>query len=446
MLDKSRARAINSHALRYALLASAICITLAQSAFSGTLPLSILEEKLASSLRLKALETQIDYAHHVLRQEKAKEGMQITGKLDIGHHRQIVTNSLTRDYNALQPHIGLTYPLLGGRAQQLEAIKSAQTQTWLNSIELEEVRRQLLHELRSQYILYWQYSQAEQLTGKYLESLNANKPAADKMHEKGMWTGSEFLHFNTELTAAREEQQRFQSQQRMALNAMHSILGSGMEIFQPVRPELPALCLSSIKLNLSAEKHSANLRKLNAQLEALVYSREIGAGSSVNADLHLGMAYIDEYSGNRRGYAATAGVSINMPASFQEAERANRDRLNAAIVVNRTMVEQERLNIQLSTAQAYENLKLAESRLYLLQAQAQTAREALRESRMQFEQMPYPVFNELILKITQEYQASMSETESNGQMLQRTGDLLLLAPDSCASTDIPVHDSSPKKL
>ncbi len=141
-----------------------------QRQYFPTFALSKLEEKLSSSLRLKAMETQIDYAQHLLRQEQAKSGMQISGRMDVGHHRQIVTDSLTRNYNALQPHIGLSYPLLGGRAQQLESIKSAQTQSRLNSIELENVRRQLLHLLRYQYILYWQYSQAEQLAGPVCRS------------------------------------------------------------------------------------------------------------------------------------------------------------------------------------------------------------------------------------------------------------------------------------
>lgn len=432
----SKVKPLHSGMFRCTMLAAIMAISLTPATvLSDPLTLSKLEEKLSSSLRLKAMETQIDYAQHLLRQEQAKSGMQISGRMDVGHHRQIVTDSLTRNYNALQPHIGLSYPLLGGRAQQLESIKSAQTQSRLNSIELENVRRQLLHLLRYQYILYWQYSQAEQLADQYVDSLTSNKPAAVKMHEKGMWTDSEHLHYDNERIAAQDEQQRFRALKRVALNTMHSILSQSMDSFQPSQPDLPPICLSSTALNQSAERHSAELKKLNAQLEALAYNREIDAGSSLNAGLHLGMSYVDEYASDKRGYAATAGVSINMPAGFQEAERANKDRLNAAVMVNRTMTEQAHLDLQLSTAQAYENLKLAQSRLEVTRSQAQTAREALRESRLQFDRVPYPVFNELILKISREYQASMAEIESSSQMLQKTSDLLLLAPDSCAAND-----------
>jgi hypothetical protein len=141
--------------------------------------------------------------------------------------------------------------------------------------------------------------------------------------------------------------------------------------------------------------------------------------------------YIDDYTNNRQGYAASAGISINMPAGFQEAERANKDRLNAAIVVNRTLDEQARLDTQLNTAQAYENLKLARSRLEMAKIQVQTARESLRETRMQFDRVPYSLFNELMQKISQEYQVSLAETESHSLLLQKTSELMLLAPDSC---------------
>ena len=405
------------------------------AALADSLPLSKLEDRIASSLHLKAKEIQIGYAQHLIRQEQAKEGMQISGRLDAGHHRQIVTNSLTRDYNALQPYVGLSYPLLGGRAQQLEATKTARTQLLLNSIELDDARLHLLHQLRKQYTLYWQYSQAEQLTGQYVDKLAANQPAARKLHEKGMWTGSERLRFNNELAAAQDELQRFRALQRVALNTMYSILGQRLEAFQPIQPDLPQLCLSSANLTQSAERHSAELKHLNAQREALQYNREIDAGSSLNASLHLGVSYVDEFASDRRGYAATGGVSIHMPAGFQEAERANKDRLNAAVMVNRTLDDQARLDLQLNTAQAFENLRLAQSRLEVTKSQAQTARESLREAQMQFDRVPQPIFQELMQKTSLEYQAALAEIEGQSQLLQRTSDLLLLAPDSCTAAD-----------
>ncbi|MFH1493685.1 MAG: TolC family protein [Pseudomonadota bacterium] len=401
------------------------------AALADSLPLSKLEDRIASSLHLKAKEIQIGYAQHLIRQEQAKEGMQIAGRLDAGHHRQIVTNSLTRNYNALQPYVGLSYPLLGGRAQQLEATKTAQTQLLLNSIELDAARLHLLHQLRKQYTLYWQYSQAEQLTGQYVETLAANQPAASKLHEKGMWTGSEHLRFNNELATARDEQQRFRALQRVALNTMYSILGQRIDAFQPIQPDIPQICLSSANLTQSAERHSAELKHLKAQREALLYNREIDAGSSLNASLHLGVSYVDEFASDRRGYAATGGVSIHMPAGFQEAERANKDRLNAAVMVNRTLDDQARLDLQLNTAQAFENHRLAQTRLEVIKSQAQTARESLREVQMQFDRVPQPVFQELMQKTSLEYQAALAEIEGQSQLLQRTSDLLLLAPDSC---------------
>lgn len=421
--------------LRLAVLAAIVGAFLAPVAvLSDPLPLSKLEDSLASSLRLKAAGTQIDYAHHLLRQEQAREGAQISGRLDVGHHQQIVTNSLTRNYSALQPGISLSYPLLGGRARQLEATKAAQMQIRLNSIDFDDMRRQLLHQLRSQYILYWQYSQAEQLTARHLDTLGGEAPAASKMHEKGMWTDSEYLHFNSEVAAAKDELQGFRTQQRIAMNTMHSILGRSIGDFQPVLPDLPQLCLSSTALNQSAERHATEVMKLGAQREALLYNRDISAGSSVNADIHLGVSYIEEFADSRQGYAATAGVSISMPAGFQEAERANKDRLDAAIMVNRTLDEQARLDLQLTAAQAYENFMLALNRLEVRKTQTKTAHEALRETRMQFDRLPHPVFNELIQKTSQEYLSSLAEIESQSLLLQKTADLLLLAPDSCMET------------
>jgi len=428
MLDTAN----KSHSLHYAMLVLILGIfTAPTESRAEPMPLSKLVGSLDDSLRLKAMETQIDYARHQLRQEQAREGMQISARLDIGHHRQIVTDSLTRNYDALQPHVGLIYPLLGGRAQQLEATKAAQTKMQLDSIDFADMRRQLLHQLRNQYTLYWQYSQAEMLAGEHLETLTANEPAARKLHEIGMWTDSEHLHYSNGLAVAQEDVQRFRAMQRISLSAMESILGRNVSVFQPKQPDLPQLCLSSANLTQSAQRHSSELRKLDAQREALAYSREIGAGSSVNANFHLGMSYVEEVANDRHGYAATAGVSISMPAGFQEADLANKDRLNAALVVNRTLVEQVKLDIQLNIAQAFENLKLAQNRLEVMKNQVQTAREALRETRMQFDRLPYPVFPELLQKMSREYQAALSEIEGQGQLLQRTSDLLLLAPDSC---------------
>lgn len=56
------------------------------------------------------------------------------------------------------------------------------------------------------------------------------------------------------------------------------------------------------------------------------------------------------------------------------------------------------------------------------------------QTRMQFDRLPHPVFNELIQKTSQEYLSSLAEIESQSLLLQKTADLLLLAPDSCMET------------
>lgn len=411
-----------------------IWLTAIPPSFADTpiMTLPALEDKIASSLRLKAATSQIDYARHLLRQEQAKEGAQIYAGLDVGRHRQIVTDDLTRTYSAIAPHVGLRYPLLGGRTQQLKAVQDARTQVKVSSIELEENTRNTQYAIRNEYVGLWQLHQAEKLTQQYVDRFSSMANAAEKLREKGLWTDSNYLQFAGDLAAAREGLKRFHVMQKVAVNNIRSIVGPDLPEFKPISPGFPAICPSNANLAQSVEKNSPSLRKLGAQLESLLYERNVGAGSSMHADVHLNLATHDEYTTGRRGYAATVGASINMPANFQEAERANLDRMSSAVITNRTLSDQTRLDLQASSMQALENFHLAQRKLEVSQKQATAAHEAMREAQMQFDRVPRAMMSEVLQKLTLDYQSSLRELEDQGDLFRRTNDILLIAPDTCS--------------
>lgn len=429
-MDDARGRNSLPRTLGRGVLWVALCATLPPQ-MAHAEPLSKLEGRLSDSFRLKAADAQVDYAKHLLSQETNKEGLQIIGRLDVGHHRQVVTDDLSRSYDAISPRLGLSYPLFGSRARQLESVMDAQTQLHLNTFDFDEVRRTLLYDLRRTYILAWQYQQQAQLAERHVEALAAKEAAARKLHEKGVWTEGNYLQFSSTLAAARDDVTRFRGLQQLAMNAVRTTLSQLALEFKPEQPDLPPVCLSYPELSMSAQRHSTALRKLEAKLQALKYNQEIEAGSSVNSDVHLGVVYVNEFSGSRSGYQAAAGVSISMPANFQEANRANRDRLNAAVLVQRSLIDQARLDLQAAIRAAMENFQLAKNNLDVTQEQAKANREALREVSLQFDRVPQVIFDVLIQKMSADYQAALAELKVRGEVYMKTSDLLLLAPDSC---------------
>lgn len=400
----------------------------------ATVSLSTLEEKIPSALQIQAADAQVEYTRHLVHQEESKEGLQLFGGVDAGRHRDVVTETVTRNYSSAVPKIGISYPLLGGRAQLLESSQNARTQLQLNSIDLEVDRLQLLWELRKNYILYWQYQLEQQLTEKHVAELSDREAAARRLVNRGLWTQSDYLQFTSDLATARNDLNQFITAQRDALNGMRTVVGENLPGFLSIQPELPQACTNPADLYKSAENHSGDLKKLQAQLDNIKYDQNLTTGRSITSDVHLMAVYSNEFTTAKYGYAAIVGAQVNMPLHFMEADDANADKLNAATIQNGVLVDQARSTLHLKVQDALEDYQQAQQKVDATTAAEKAADEGLRESKLRFENVPQPLFGELVQKIISEYHTSLADVEARSNVALRANDMLLLAPDKCATT------------
>ncbi len=431
--DRLRSRTIPRrmgvhHAILIAALTQAPFTARADEA---TVSLPTLEEKIPATLQIQAATAQLQASQHLVHERESREGLQLGAGLDAGRHRDVVTSTVNYSYSNVVPRVGISYPLLGARAQLLESSQEARLQRDINSADLESQRLQLLWDLRKNYILYWQYLQQQVLTEKHVTELSNMEGAAKRLLNKGLWTQSDYLQFSSDLATARNNLSQFDTMKRDSLNDMRVVIGINVPGFTPVQPEFPNLCAATPDIYQSAEAHSSNLKKLKAQLDDVKFDQDLTSGRAINSDIHLQASYNNELNASRYGYAVVVGAEVSMPLHFMEADDANADKLNAATMQNSALTEQARAGLHLKVQDALEDYRQAQQKVEATDAAEKAADEALRESRLRFENVPQPLFGELVQKIIQEYHAALTDIEAKSTVALRANDLMLLAPDSC---------------
>ena len=267
-----------------------------------------LHELLASADKaLSILMAEADYtsAEAEWNRARAEKGWKIDVTAGYGKSRDIIDETRTRTFDAIQSKVGLSYPLLGAYARQEREIEIASGALQQKRIRRDAALRIAQLEIEDVYAAYWGAQEGLEVIAAYLGRDADDGDAARK---------------------ASSERRRLKRRLEEARRRLEQLVGSKLPGLVAVGVQLPAMAELNTNKLLTDHPELAALRAEHAstrkQLDDSVWW-------GVNASFDLTQTATTEYERGQAGNDLFAHFNISMPLQFYEAGTQERRRLRA---------------------------------------------------------------------------------------------------------------------
>lgn len=397
---------------------------------AGTVSLPALEKRLPDVLSVQAAAAAKDAAKHGLDEATASSGWRLGADFAAAHHRPLVRSDVTPSYSGVDAGVKLSYPLLGSRAKEQEAIINAGAEQAKSDVDFADARHQALYALRARYIAYWQAQETSRVAEDFRAALAARAKAAAAERKEGMWTAADMLHFRNLENQAALEVEKSAGQSREALAGLRSLLGADLPAFTALAPTLPGPCAPEALLE-DARRADPTLGHLLAQLNALRAEQGLTEWRSVDASFVLGATTTNDISGHRNGNGAAIGFEFSMPLGAAAAKRARHDRLGASAQQVSLQIAQQENELAHTLNETTANYLLAKATLQRAQSQADAAAAAMAQSQARFREAPGNILTELVDNTAANHEAAIGLAGAKANVVAQAAALALLAPDAC---------------
>lgn len=417
--------------IQYKQILSALLLGLSPLAQGAqTVPLADLEKRLPDVLSVQAAAAALDAAKQGLIETQAQSGWRLGADIAAAEHRPIVRSDVTPRYTGIDSGVKLSYPILGSKAKEQEAIIMADAEHAKSDVDFSDARRQALYALRARYIAYWQAQETARAAEEFRAALAAKSKAAAAEHKEGMWTAADMLHFRQLENQAALEVEKAAGQSKEALSGLRSLLGADLPAFTAEAPVLPAPCSAEALLD-GARRSDPTLGHLLAQLNAVRAEQGLTEWRHVDGAFVVGANSTDDVSGHRHGSAAAVGFEFSMPLGVAEAKRARHDRLGASVQQYSLQISQQESELAHKLNETTANYQLAQATVQRAESQAKAATAAAAQSQARFNEAPGNILTEVVDNSAAAHEADIDLASAKANLAAQAAAVALLAPDAC---------------
>ncbi len=400
------------------------------AAAAETIPLPALEKRLPEVLSVRAADAALESAKQALAETQANSGWRLGAAIAVADHRPLVRSEATPSYTGLDGGLKLSYPILGSRAKEQEAVINAGAEQAMSDTDYASARRQALYALRARYIAYWQAQESARLAEEFRASLAGRVKAAEAQRREGVWTAAEMLHFRDLENQAALEVEKAAGRSKEALAGMRSLLGSNLPAFTAEAPSLGGPCGQDMLL-AEARRADPTLGRLTAKLDALRAEQGLTEWRHVDAAFSVGVHTTNDVGDSRHGRTAAVGLEFSLPLGAAEARRARKDRLGASVQSYSLQIAQQESELTHKLIEATANYHLAEATVKRSESQAQAAKAELARTQARFHEAPGNILSELVDDQAAAHNAAAGYTGARANLAAQSAALALLAPEAC---------------
>lgn len=397
-----------------------------------TVPLSVFEAKVDTSLAMQAAGANAEQFQAALQGSLDKSGPQITALNEFGPRHELVPGVYVASYFRDEQTLGVRIPIMGARAVQLEDVAVAKAEHQAALLETQTTKLQLLADVRQYYIAYWAALQDEQTAQGYIAQLASQDAETQALQKNGFWTSADMMGYDDLRQKAAFDLSRAQLSANDALIQLSSVAGSPVAPFTPVQPDFsscdaqPAAVLSSA---LASDIELAKLNVQKAEADALVRLARVPA-YDVNLDAGVGGAI-----NSPGGFAYNGFVGIDYAGPIHE-RRFAQDEVQRVLALQRQyglLVAQRKALVTSTVDVALANRTQASWQLAQTKSDELAIAEDAREAQVRFASISPNTLADVQAKAQLDYTTLLAINDDQGAVLERTNELLMLAPDACST-------------
>lgn len=425
---------------RYSLLMAGLIVVTSPTAHGETLLPKDLAADTDQALKVMLANSELDSAKYELERNRAKKGWRAFANVGYSHINDVVDIGRTRQYDAVQGRVGVSYPLLGSYEKDKRDIDVASGKVAEKTARMDVAHMMAALEMESAYADYWAAQEGLRVADRYLENENALMPNLHVREQNRLMLRSQMLAIQHDYDQARSDRARFERQKHDALNRLKRLTSRDLGEFDARLVELQAP--PPVQMEVLLQKHP-DLAALHAQRQAL--QEELGHSGwyGVDSNFEVSQAGVQDLTASQTGGATYAGLTLNAPLGIIGARRAERQRLQAEIT--RVQLE-ERLRGDELTAQVQSTEDASRQMMDGIESagsRTKAAAEALREGALRSRTLGSQNLETISTRLHDYYTAALADIEARTKAWQANIDLRAYAyvasnepPPTSAAVDV----------
>lgn len=347
---------------------------------------------------------------------RSQRGPELTLMTSAGAYRELVTDTLVRDYTGADLRLGIRVPLFR-KSSQGAAASELGDELVARQFDVDEARLTVLRDLRERYVDYWTSTRKSALTNAYLRSEPEVSSAVALRVRSGLTLRGDGLQALSGYDIAKENAARFASDASTSLDQMRRLTDRELSDFEPVEPVLTAGCQTQAQFVQAALATSPGLTLLRQQLDE---SRRLAGrpGSALQGSMTVSQGVVAQQGAPTAGRSTSVQLDLALPVDSGgvAAER----RLNAARadeVAARLKYETEQLRIQADAL--WDGMREADVEVHIAQSRVDTSRELTREGLLRYGSLAGNTVENLQTGRLAYYRSLLDELDAESQLAKR---------------------------
>jgi hypothetical protein len=416
----------------FLLQASSAC---AASAF----PLSDLEKAVADAPSVRIARLAESAQASALNGDRAQQKGRLTIGAAAGGYRELVTQTLARNYVSANGIVGVRFPFVSS-LEDKETLLHGDTLLAERHIDGDIARRGVLRALRTQYAAYWAAQRKTRFAESFLNDERRTESALSIRAGTHQAFAFEHMEITSNYDAARRDAAQFSREAHHALMNLGILIGKTFPPFVPDEPQITPFCNNASTFTDAVLANNPALITLRAQLHEAESLAAAARRLPFQAGITIDQSAVGQMpGGSGLGYATTASVDLSIPL---EARRIASNRREQYAALTRQLQEQIALqsaqmradaqDVFLQQKQDIQNTAFAQSR-------RAAADEALRERMLRYGRLSGDTLEQVAQTRYAFYQTAVTEAEARSQLAAHIADAAALSSDHCAA---PANDAN----
>ena len=373
---------------------------------------------------------EVDSAKSEWERDRAKKGWRAFASFGYANIHDVIDVGRTRDYNALQGRVGLSYPLLGSYEKDKRDVDTSAGKLEAKTAHMDVAHQMAALELESGYADYWAAQESLKVVDAYLANEQVMMPVLRLRQEHRLMLQSQLLDLQQGYEQARSDRLRFERLKHEAANRLSRLTNRSLGDFEARLMELPPP--PQIEMDALMQKYP-DLAALRAQRKSLQAELSHSGWYGVDSNFEVSQSGVEDLSANQTGGTTYVGMTLNAPLGIFGARRAERNRLQAEI---RQVQLQERKRGDEVTAQvqnSQEEWKQLSGELEAADHRTQASSEALREGALRAKALESQGIEPITLRLHDYYKAALAQIDAQLKAWQANIDVRGYAYASAAA-------------
>jgi outer membrane protein TolC len=389
---------------------------------------------------LRLARAQADIETQRLDAAAARLGPRLSGATGLAAGREVVSETSTYDARRLTAQAALRWPLAGNVDAQRRERKEIEAAVTRAQLRTEQVRREVLRQLRAAYAEHAAAQQQARLAAAYLSWQRLTLPVLHERTQAGLLLEADRLGYEVAFTSAQTTHARQLLRVSLARRTLERLTGRALPELSTAPPVVPTACLQAPVL-----AQAADLRPDIASASTDVQLRRelVGHGRLEGIDAGVTLAQnVAREVGGRTGWSTSVGLDMSMPLNWQEQRDAESARRRIELALAEELLGIRRADDQRNLDTLLDTVTLRRRESVSAADRVLSALEVWRVARLQAERIAGdPLERALQTRLTLFHAGiELSETELRRWLAELEGPAL--APD-CAQTTPQVSTPAP---